>query len=297
MRGFYLFMVSTEKDRKMSELKFAIKVWSTHWTSLVFQKRVEKYEVKMKACRARKDQWDQWDSFVFSLSNFYWRLRMVKYQFINTQSLRSVKKPRKYDDLKCFVKVGLIHLQDDCRQEQRVKLPPNTNCGICKTNLGERMAKRCIILPNQIIWPKETNMAFVVLKAFSHYPLTTCGGDSCNKHAENVYKRYLRMEASYFYEFLVDSQICHGCSEYCLKTHRCSRCRLARFCSQDCFNVNWKEHSVRCEPYIRPGNKELFASRKLVGEAKQNYIYEVVNTVNRYYDPYFGIAFDAGYRL
>ena len=312
-------MVSTEKDRKMSELKFAMMVLSC--VSINFQERVENYEVKAR--RARRDRKELWDSLVFSLSNFYWRLRMVKYQFINTKSLRSLKKPEKYDNLEYFVERGLHLLKSDGRQElYRVKLPPNTSCVGCGTNLAERMAKRCIKLPNKVIWPKETKIAGILtncgdiesdlsLKMPRHvtYPshdfahtmaavlqkktksIITCGRDKCNQDAEGIYNLSLLLEASSLYKFLGDSQICHGCSKYSLKTHRCSRCRLTRYCSQDCLNIHWRDHRVRCEPYIRPGNKELFASKKLVGEARQDYFCEVTSIVNSYYDPYIGTAF------
>ena len=315
-------MMSTEKDRKTSELKFSMMVLSC--VSINFQERVEKYEVRAR--RARRDRRELWDSLVFSLSNFYWRLRMVKYQFINTQSLRSLKRPEKYDNLEYFVERGLAVLKSDGREELlRVKLPPDTHCMGCGTNLGDRTARRCVRLPNQVIWPKEANMACVLelktncgekeselrLKMPHHiaFPsasyaksmasvlqtktksIITCGGDSCNKEAESMYNLSLLLEAHSLYKFIGDSRICHGCSKYSLKTHRCSRCRLERYCSQDCFNVHWRDHRVRCEPYIRPGNWELFAPKKLVGEAKQDHFYECTGIVNRYYDPYIGTAF------
>ena len=98
-------------------------------------------------------------------------------------------------------------------------------------------------------------MAYVLQKKTKS--IITCGGYSCNKDAEGIYNLSLLLEASSLYKFLGDSQICHGCSQYSLKTHRCSRCRLTRYCSQDCFNITWRDHKVRCEPYIRPGMEEL----------------------------------------
>ena len=302
LRGFYLFLVSTEKDRKMSELKFAMMV--LFGASINLQESVEKYEKKVRRARGYKKE--MWESLVLSLSNFYCRLRMVKYLFINTQSLRSLKKRKKYENLEHFVARGLEVLKTDGREElYRLKLPPNTNCVICGTNLGDRAAKRCIKLPNQVVWPKENNMAAVLqLKTIcgdgggDHsfklplditYPnaivantmasvlkmknksLITCGRHSCNTDAEAVYNLSLFLEGFGLSKFLADSRICHGCSKYSLKTHRCSRCRLTRYCSQDCFNINWRDHSVRCEPYVRPGTEDLFVSKKLDGEAKQNH--------------------------
>ena len=115
LRGFYLFLVSTEKDRKMSELKFAMMV--LYCVSVFLQKRVEKYEKKVR--RARRDRKELWESLVFSLSNFYCRLRMIKYQFINIQSLRSLKKRDrdKYENLEYFVERGLNLLESDGRKE------------------------------------------------------------------------------------------------------------------------------------------------------------------------------------
>ena len=121
--------------------------------------------------------------------------------------------------------------------------------------------------------------------------LITCGSDSCNSEAEAIYNMSLLLEGSGLFKFLGDSRICHGCSKYSLKTHRCSRCRLTRYCSQECFNINWRDHKVRCEPYVRPGTEDLFVSKKLVGEAKQNYYFECSNIVITYYDPYIGTSF------
>ena len=316
LRGFYLFLVSTEKDRKMSELKFAMMVLSC--VSIYFQRKIENYEVKAR--RARRDKRELWDSLVFSLSNFYWRLRMVKYQFINTQSL--LKKPGKYQNLRHFVEAGLDLLKSDGREElHRVRLPPHTNCVGCEENLGERVAKLCIKLPNKVIWPREDNMASVLqassgetgtglcfklppnitcpskasaltsLLQMKTKSIVTCGRHSCNKDAEGVYSLSLLLEGSGLFKFLRDSKICHGCSKYSLNTHRCSRCRLTRWCSQDCFNINWRDHRVKCEPYSRPGNQELFATKKLVGQAKKDYLWECSNMVSRYYDPFIGSAF------
>ena len=205
--------------------------------SVHFQRRVENYEAKAR--RARRDRMELWDRLVFSLSNFYWRLRMVKFQFINTQSLQ--KKPGKYHNLGHFVERGLDLLTSDGREEQhRVKLPPNTNCVGCEADLGERMAKLCVKLPNKVIWPREANMASVLqmkssceetgvgLKLPAHIPwpsnaptltttlqrmtksIVTCGRDSCNKDAEGLHNLYLLLEGSSLFKFLRDSKICHG---------------------------------------------------------------------------------------
>ena len=52
---------------------------------------------------------------------------------------------------------------------------------------------------------------------------------------------------------------------------------------------------VRCEPYTRPGNKELFTSKKLKGEAKKMHTSDCVDLVQMYFDPILGAAFQFAY--
>ena len=72
-------------------------------------------------------------------------------------------------------------------------------------------------------------------------------------------------------DILADSKVCHGCSRHSMRTHRCSRCREARYCSQDCHNQDWKEHRVRCRDFTRPGIEELYITKKVEGEARKIY--------------------------
>ena len=83
-------------------------------------------------------------------------------------------------------------------------------------------------------------------------------------------------------DILADSKVCHGCSRHSMRTHRCSRCREARYCSQDCLNQDWEEHRVRCRDFTRPGIKELYATKKLEGEAFKVYEYHCLDYLCSY---------------
>ena len=53
--------------------------------------------------------------------------------------------------------------------------------------------------------------------------------------------RILNLESKLFSSFLKKSKLCDGCLRRALGTHRCSRCRDARFCSQVELQTNLHE--------------------------------------------------------
>ena len=83
-------------------------------------------------------------------------------------------------------------------------------------------------------------------------------------------------------DFLIETRVCYGCSRHSMRTHRCSRCRKARYCSQDCLNRDWEEHQVRCREFTRPGTRDLYQSKRLEGEDLRSYTWECGKRVFSY---------------
>ena len=100
---------------------------------------------------------DLWDCFLFTVADFYSRLRMVKYKFINIKSAMKKKKKRSvmYRALKPFYEKGLTVLENaGIRRDQQGKfetktcgevLPPGTQCVGCAAHLGGLKAQ--LLLP------------------------------------------------------------------------------------------------------------------------------------------------------
>ena len=120
--------------------------------------------------------------------------------------------------------------------------------------------------------------------------IVVCGHhEACNVTAEALYEQILRQETEALLAVLPDTKVCQGCSRHSLGTHRCSRCRAARYCSQDCLNQNWGEHRIRCRDFTRPGCEELYVTKKLDEKARKIQAKDCLQQL-RYYDPLLGSA-------
>jgi len=261
--SFYFFLLATEKERKLTELKFAMR----------FSANVE----------APKILNEEWEALFFALAKFYQTLRMVKYKFINVETFQK-NRPEDFEVLRPFYENGIrvlnsatgwMRMNVDGQYETkncRETLPPGSRCAGCDTDLGGKKAQ---ILGRKNCSFRVTAIPCVIGITNPSNPIAICGRmEKCYTKAKEIYLTYLCDEEAALMKFLPNSQICHGCSRYSMKTHRCSRCREARFCSQDCLNTNWGDHKVRCREFIRPGIQELYTTRKLKGKAKQRYTAE-----------------------
>ena len=64
---------------------------------------------------------------------------------------------------------------------------------------------------------------------------------------------------------------------------------MARYCSQDCLNQNWREHRIRCREFVRPSIEELYATKKLSVEAREIHASDCFKRLC-IYDPLLGSA-------
>ena len=73
--------------------------------------------------------------------------------------------------------------------------------------------------------------------------------------------------------------MCDGCFKLSLGTHKCSICRSARYCRQECFNKNWKHHKLECQTKDEEKTDKNAASY-------------VGSKCLRYFDPYLADIFE-----
>ena len=263
--GHLLYLSSFMKDGKVTEFHFAAFFFFFSSSSLI---SIEKLDSKMRA-QGTLDV--VWETFIFQLARFFQILRMVKYKTINIKSIRK-KKPAQYQAIKPFYESGLrmLESQTDCslyHQTSRLSLPPGTLCVGCRRDIGGKEAQLLLMLKDDYKVVRVPGTPCLLDLSDSAKTIVVCGLDeTCSAKAKDLYQQLLREEREALQGVLSDTRICYGCSRFSLKTHRCSRCRLARYCSQDCLNQNWKEHKIRCKEFTRPGFKDLYASKKLVDE-------------------------------
>ena len=145
LRAVYFFHLSLEKDRKVTELKFAVLAFGqlSFDLSRPWADPIESFDCTART-RADYETLVAWETFVFHLAKLYKRLRMVKYNFINMESIKE-KKPRKYRALEPFynngqrllaaVSVKKDHKGDWDVHHRRATLPAGTVCVGCLADL------------------------------------------------------------------------------------------------------------------------------------------------------------------
>ena len=146
------------------------------------------------------------------------------------------------------------------------------------------------------LWREEYKMARVpdtpCVLDISHIArnIVTCGHQkACEDRAKDLYQQLLLKESRALMAVLPDTKICHGCSRYSMRTHRCSRCRVARYCSKDCLNQDWRQHRIRCRDFTRPGIEKLYATKKLGVEDRKTQSKDCFMQLC-HYDPLLGSA-------
>ena len=313
-KAVYSFHRSLEKDRKVTELKFAVLALR----ELSFNLRDYNCPCSNPTCsrdpiqghdkllRSTGASTEVWETFLFNLSKFCKRLRMVKYKFINMESLQKKIKKRsgEFQALEPFYNNGqrllnnvAVKLNQDGDWDlhnNRATLPAQTFCVGCQTDLGGRKAQLLLSQPLCDIWAEDFSLTrvaatpCVIEMANMPRPIITCGRfQACNKRAKDLYLRFLCDEMRAVLPMMLDGRICSGCSKYSLKTHKCSRCLKVRYCSQACLSQDWKYHQVRCEAEQAGASKQELLPKKLEGEEKKKHNEDRFQKLV-FYDPYIG---------
>ena len=60
--------------------------------------------------------------------------------------------------------------------------------------------------------------------------------------------RLVKLYASDVFEDFMEDPICEECGE--MATQRCSRCKLAWYCTRDCQLRQWKKHKKLCNMFV-----------------------------------------------
>ena len=286
-RGYFLFLSSWLKEGKLTEFHLAQYFFGY---SLSFFSIAE-LDSKI---RDKAVQNEVWETLIFQLAKFFQILRMVKYKFINIMSIKK-KKPAQYRALKPFYESGLKMFESSTAgslnsQSSRISLPPGTLCVGCKGDLGGKEAQLFLNLAKDSKMIRVPSTPCVLDMSDTAKNIVVCGKhEACSSRAKALYQQLLQDEMKALMDVLPDTKICHGCSRYSLKTHRVSRCREARYCSQDWLNQDWKEHKIRCREFTRPGIKELYDTKKLEGEARMIHTEDCLKRIC-FYDPFLASA-------
>jgi len=283
--GFYYFLLAIEKDIKITEIKFTI---------VMMMQQKECFDDVWKVCGVPGVKLEVVESLLFIITKFFRTLRMVKFKFLNMKSFKR-KRREEYEVLRPFYENAMrvldsataerIDVDPFDRRSLGLTLPPNSRCLNCKADLGGLVAQHITITgahSDDLQAMTPYFMMFINLAS----PTVSCGRNLiCNLQLKKTFVDYLFYEEKALMKILPDTRICHGCSRYSLKTHRCSRCRQVRYCSQDCMNQSWGEHQIRCREFTRPGVKELYQTKKLEGKAKQRFTAECQERLV-IFDPY-----------
>ena len=288
LHGEFLHISSWVKDGKFTELMTAVSLFHTKKGII---SSIEGFDSKIRE-KAVEDI--AWETIIFQLARLYQILRMVKYKFINIRSIKK-KKLSKYRALKPFYESGLRVLNSSTdgtldNLAHRISFPPGTRCVGCQGDLGGKEAQLALMLKEDSEVVRVPGAPCVLDMSDTAKTIVVCGDhEDCSARAKELHQQLLLKETRALMEVLPDTRICYGCSRYSLKTHRCSRCREVRYCSQDCLNQDWREHKIRCREFTRPGIKELYVSKKLEGEAKKVYAEDCFTRLC-YYDPFLAHA-------
>ena len=312
-RGVYTFHLSLEKDRKVTELKFAVLFLRELCFDLsdnccpcfdpsCSQDPIESHDKFLRSTGANTEVWE---TFLFHLSKLCKRLRMVKYKFINMESLKKKMKKRsgEYQALEPFYNNGQrllaavsVRLDQDGDwhvHHNRATLPAQTVCVGCQADLGGRKAQLLLSQPLCNIWAEDFRLTRVaatpcVLEMSNMpRPIVTCGRkEACNLQAKDLYMKFLGKEQSALLPMLTDGRICSGCFKFSLKTHKCSRCMRVRYCCQACLNQDWKFHQVRCQEEDQAGaSSQELLTKKLEGEDQKKHEEHCIKRL-KIYDPF-----------
>ena len=285
------FYSSWQNDGKVTELYIAACVFEKNWAISIDLCSLD------RKIRDKFVQNEVWEALIFQWARFCQSLRMVKYKLINMKSIKK-KRPTQYKALKPFYESGLKMLESSVGrldgQTSRVSLPPGTDCVGCGADLGEKEAQLAAYFHDK---KREEHKMIsvpgtpcVLDMSDTAKNIVVCGHhEACNVTAKALYEQILRQETEALLAVLPDTKVCQGCSRHSLGTHRCSRCRAARYCSQDCLNQSWGEHRIRCRDFTRPGCEELYVTKKLDEKARKIQAKECLQQL-RYYDPLLGSA-------
>ena len=78
--------------------------------------------------------------------------------------------------------------------------------------------------------------------------------------------RLVKLYASEVFEDFMEEPICEECGEPA--TQRCSRCKLAWYCSRDCQMRQWKKHKKLCNMFVEK-SKNLEEKEEMVKETQK----------------------------
>ena len=60
--------------------------------------------------------------------------------------------------------------------------------------------------------------------------------------------------------------VCSNCGKHSYKMARCSRCKVATYCSRECQTAQWKAHKVACKKLTMQLKKEELAAAAAAAE-------------------------------
>ena len=219
-----------------------------------------------------------WDAFLIQYTQFFLKLRLVKYRVLNVDSIpekksKDLEKFRKFHQSATQILAQSSKFLDGFHEHPNVYLEPGSKCVGCQKDLSGVEAQPQVhheFLP-RLFKVNLDNLNYkkipIVLGNFEEPKLVCCPNLSCIKTGLRLQRGELKLEAEANTAFMWSAQQCDGCLRWSLVTHKCSVCRGVRYCGPDCQKDNWRIHKDLCSELAGRGDCRL-GSRKLTGEKK-----------------------------
>ena len=290
LRSNYLFLVAIERSRAVTEIIF-VQIFTESSQDRNHLKAVESFYKK-----ERKKPWCDgkvlWVTFLHNLAEFSRKLLLVKYKMINIDCL-SAKQKDSFPGLVETTKLSLASLAAEVPTmlpsktgRYLLQIPEDARCICCSERLTGGQAQYQTQYPEAAcmlvlkVPPGESYRERMLLQegavgvfhpsSLQQPLILTCSNkESCLAEGFRLQCERAHSEFSALRHFLVKSQQCEGCLRFSLKTHKCSRCRAVRYCSQLCLNTHWSLHQESCQQRQQAGPGADLGSRKLKGKSKK----------------------------
>ena len=285
MRARYWGYVMTERSRHVSEIHFAQEALDSlpkfgPWSGEAFT------QMNNAMIERSENERTVWEQFLASISEFFKRLRKVKYYCLNVENI-SERKREKYEGFLLLHSLQTgedrqeLHFRPDSSFPLMTVLPAGVSCAACQVSLAGQEAQHQLQHPT-LPWLADYDQEDLVLLRFPGRPvihdkspgkglIATCGVSSCISLGLAHQNKRLMEEAKLLLPFLSEAQLCSGCLRYSVRTHRCSACLTARYCSSECLAGDWARHQAACLA-SREENRPTLPTSRLEGDLN-NFLY------------------------
>ena len=91
--------------------------------------------------------------------------------------------------------------------------------------------------------------------------IVSCDKEKCLRNGVAQQMQKYAREGFSFLKFLSSAEHCNGCLRYSVRTHKCSECLSARYCSNECLARDWTNHRPVCE-FLKHTQSQVLGSKE-----------------------------------